>query len=65
MSVYFVDGQLKRAVRLDFEGRNFPTVISGSGAATIKGRAMNILTVLFNLKDFSSETYNSQGQLQS
>lgn len=60
MSVYFVDGQLKRAGRLDFEGRNFPTIISGSGAATIKGRAMNILTLLFNLKDFFSEMLHTE-----
>lgn len=52
MSVSFVAGQIKRASRLDFEGRNSPTIISRSGAAIAKGSAVNILSILFNLKDF-------------
>lgn len=42
ISVFFLGGgkgELKSTGRLEFQGRNSPT---GSGAATVKGRAVNI-----------------------
>lgn len=46
MSVFFVGGQIKRADRLVFD--ESPNLISGSGAA-VNERAVNILTLLFNV----------------
>lgn len=51
ISVLFVDRQLKRPGRLDFEGRNSYSIIPGSGAATVKGRTVDILMLLFNMTD--------------
>lgn len=45
MSLFVVNGQLQLASRLDLKVEFPPTIISGSGAATVNGRAQNILTL--------------------
>lgn len=48
--LFFLGGGARTTSRLYFQGRNSPPVASGSVAATVKGRKVNILSLPFYLK---------------